>query len=400
MRLAVLTTILGCWSLALWASPSVRRSQILAWSVASIPLGLFLFSSTNPSSWATAGLAALLPAVLALFVATTRRAFVLGLLSLTAALVLILSSRADASAMAAVFLVWCALILTRSRRQVPAALVCLAGGMIGVATFLSTGQSEALSGSLTGEEPNRSIALLWSNALDVPSLWAGALGSHWALGWLDTGMPGVVWVGSMLIVGGLLLVAVERLSVLKLLMVAPVLGMLFFLPWYTLMQSAAPVGQFFQPRYILPLVFLFLGVMLAPLDTKDLRLSRTQQVIGTGVCTMAASVALHVQLRRYTTGLDLASPNLDAVIEWWRLPVITPLGAWALGTIAGGVLFGIAFWLNGRRESDPRAHPEGLPPAEPAIVGSTVGLTRPNAPGPTSTPGGGESRTPVSPAPL
>lgn len=348
MRLATLLLVLGTWALALWASPSLRRSQVLAWSVTSIPLGLSLYASTNPSAWAVAGLAALLPAAVALYEAPSTQRRLLAGAAMVAAMLLVLGSRADAALISAAFLMWFALIHTRARRQLPAAAFCIVLAVLGVLTFLGAGQKQALTGRLSAAgEPSRDIALLWSNALDVPSLWAGALGSQWGIGWLDTRMPGIVWVGSMLIVSGLLFVAAQEVSLRKALLAAPVLGMLFMLPWFTLMQSAASVGSYVQPRYLLPLLLLFVGVMLAPLGTRAVSLSATQQAIGASVCTLASSVALHTQIRRYTTGLDLPSPNLDAVVEWWRLPVLTPMGAWVIGTLAGAVIFGIAFWLNG-----------------------------------------------------
>ena len=311
----------------------------------SIPLGLFLFASTNPSSWASAGLAALLPGVIGLFAADTMKRAVPAVASVALAMTLILSSRADAAAMAAVFLLWSALVLTRRKGQIPQALICVGVAVLAAMTYRTVSMGKALTEGITGESPSRSLALMWSNALQIPSLWAGTTGVNWGLGWLDTGLPAFVWVPAMLVVGGLLFIAIERLSLTKGLLVLPVLGMLLFLPWYTLQQSNAVVGGYFQPRYLLPLVMLFMGIMLAPINTNRLHLTKSQQVLGALACSIASSVALHVQIRRYVTGLDVSHPNLNISIEWWRFP-ISPMGTWLIGTLAGCALFAIAFWFN------------------------------------------------------
>ena len=345
MRMAVLVSILFCWSIALWASPALRKSQILAWTVSSIPLGLFLFASTNPSSWASAGLAALLPSVMALFGATTAKQAIPAVASLVVAMALILDSRADVAAMSAVFLLWAAVVLTRARRQIPQALVCVGLAVVSGLVYRAVTMGAALTEGITGAQGNFSLALMWSNALQIPSLWAGVTGVNWGLGWLDTGIPAVVWVPTLLIIGGLLYTALERFSRTKALLALPVVAMLFFLPWYTLQQSAAVVGGYFQPRYILPLVMLFMGIVLAPIGASRLRISDTQASIGAILCSLAASVALHTQIRRYVTGSDFSHPNLNLAVEWWQFP-ISPMTTWLIGTLAGCGLFTLAFWLN------------------------------------------------------
>jgi hypothetical protein len=347
MRLAVLLSVLLCWALALWAAPTLRRTQVLAWSVASIPLGISIFASTNPSAWATAGLAALLPAVIAMYQATDRRGRVLAVAATVVAALMVMNSRSDAAAMAVVLVVWLTLLFARGRSALLPAAVSFGVAIAGAVVFRSAGQSGMLTGGFTGQSAGTDIGLMWSNALALPGLWAGVFGSGWNLGWLDTGMSPTVWLPLILVVGGLLLVAAERAGLLKAVLVAPFLGMMIFLPLYTLQQSAAPVGQYFQPRYLLPLVFVIMGAVLAPVFSTGIRLSRPQRILGVTACSLAASVALHTQIRRYVTGLDVSHPNLNVSIEWWRLP-ISPMTTWIIGSLTGVLLFAIAFWLNGQ----------------------------------------------------
>jgi hypothetical protein len=54
---------------------------------------------------------------------------------------------------------------------------------------------------------------------------------------------------------------------------------------------------------------------------------------------VANAIALHVNIRRYVTGMDVKSANLDADIEWWwEGALVAPMGVWLIGTVSFGVL--------------------------------------------------------------
>jgi hypothetical protein len=64
---------------------------------------------------------------------------------------------------------------------------------------------------------------------------------------------------------------------------------------------------------------------------------------------------MHVQIRRYVTGLDVAALDLNADPEWsgW----LAPMTLWAVASVAGAVLFASIMYL--LREPAPQSPPAG-----------------------------------------
>jgi hypothetical protein len=52
-------------------------------------------------------------------------------------------------------------------------------------------------------------------------------------------------------------------------------------------------------------------------------------------------VALHLNIRRYVTGVDQSGPNLDAGAEWWWQGPVGPNAVWLLGSLAYTLLIAI-----------------------------------------------------------
>jgi hypothetical protein len=49
-------------------------------------------------------------------------------------------------------------------------------------------------------------------------------------------------------------------------------------------------------------------------------------------------MALHTNIRRYVTGLDVNGVNLDASPEWWWDVPFTPMAVWFVGSVAFGLV--------------------------------------------------------------
>jgi hypothetical protein len=79
---------------------------------------------------------------------------------------------------------------------------------------------------------------------------------------------------------------------------------------------------------------LFVGLVVARPDGSVVALGRLQTVL-VGVALVAAnSVALYSNLKRYLTGTDGRSPNLNANVEWWWVDAPAPMTVWFLGSLA------------------------------------------------------------------
>ena len=316
-----------------------RPTLIWAWLITTVPLGLFLLASNNPSSWAIIGIGSLWLALLGYFETVGRRRIGLAILVIISALIAA-GARAD-SAIYAIVSIAVVVVLTFRRDRVyylnailPLALVAMAA-----AFYLASGQSSvATTGLTTGTKHLRGFAtLLLFNLEHIQSLWMGSFGG-WNLGWLDTPMPPIVTFGALGAAFALFFAGLARVSRRKLIALAFVGLVLWVLPLYVLQQGRSFVGESVQPRYILPLIILFGGIALLPAGQWVLRLSKVQCGIVVVALVAAQSVALHENMRRYITGTDVSGLNLNRNIEWWWPIVISPMAVWVGGSLAFAAL--------------------------------------------------------------
>lgn len=310
------------------APPKLRKPLIGGIVVTAVPLGMFLIPSVNPSSWAVLSAATLLVCVLG-YMTSDERNRRLGLGALAALSVLIGGGARADSAMYAVVAVVAGLVLSLRfdsaslRRAVyPAVLAILAG-----VSYLLAGQGGVLQDT-SGER--FSIGGFAQALVDSLELWAGALGKT-GLGWLDTMLPPLVGVAAFGIFLAMVFAAISRVDLRGGLALGLVALVAWAVPAYIKFQSELSV----QPRYVLPLLTLLAGTAMVRMQGKAFGLGSVQRWVLVLALSVANSVALHANLRRYVTGIDQPSLNLDAGREWWWDGVpFSPMGLWALGSVA------------------------------------------------------------------
>jgi hypothetical protein len=341
--------------------PRHRRATLVwVWLLTSVPLGLFLFGTNNPSVWSWIGIGSTWIALLGYYESKGRRKVALGGLFVVTAL-MAAGSRVD-SALFTGFAIAIVMVLTFAcRRQFFVdSILAVAMGLVALGIFLNsffnrdgvsgfTGEwyADPIRGSVTdaptADAPAQVLegfSLFASNLLNVPVLWTGVLGD-WALGWLDTSMPALVSaaaVGAFVAVGFL---GLARMSGRKAWALAAVVAVLVALPMFVLQDGGDAVGDQFQPRYLLPLVALLAGVLLLTAPRRPVVMTLAQRVTVIIALSAAHFVALHLNIRRYVTGTDQSGPNLDARIEWWWQGPIGPNAVWLLGSLAYTLLVAI-----------------------------------------------------------
>lgn len=323
----------------------LRMRPNLVWAslIGIVPLGMFLIPSANPSSWAILQASGLWLAVWGFFEQTGRKKIALAALS-TVLMLVGAGARSDAAAYGVVALAVAVVLAFRPTRGfllqllLPAGLAVIAGAL-----FLTSGQSGVLtSATESGDLPF--FSLLFSNVQALPQLWIGSLG-FWGLGWLDTQLPALVWGTTFGLFAALLFWGLKHGNARKWLAMAGVLAALVVVPLYILMREGIMVGSGVQPRYIYPLVIMLVGVALVGLKDAALGLTRVQVgVVAAGIIG-ANSIALHTNLRRYITGADGTGINLDRGIEWWWNAPISPMGVWALGSVAFAAAIVALVWF-------------------------------------------------------
>ncbi|MET0304140.1 MAG: DUF2142 domain-containing protein [Microbacteriaceae bacterium] len=365
--------LLTALTTALFLLLPVRRRATLvwAWIISVVPLGLFLIASNNPSSWAVIGVGTAWMAALGWYETTGRRRIGLGVIA-SIAVVVAAGARADA-AIYAVLGIAAAMFLSFRRGRagvgagssspardsgaglrsfalrsiLPIALIVVAAlfvlfsrqassGVNGFTTISLPDLSTLAStqGLATGadSEPDR-FALLLQNLLGVPSLWAGPFG-YWSLGWFDTSMPPIVAFGGLAVFIAVCFTGIRDLGWRKALVTVGALAALIVIPVVTLTRGGHPVGIEVQPRYILPLMIMFAGFTLLATGDRVIRFSLAQRILLVGTLIGVQAIALFFTLRRYVTGDDVNSPNLDAGLEWWWSVPFGPTVVLAIGSLA------------------------------------------------------------------
>jgi len=357
MRMLTIVLFVGITTALFVLLPAHRRPTLLwGWLLTTVPLGLFLFGTNNPSVWAWIGVGSTWIALLGYYETEGRRKGALAALFVVTALIGA-GSRADAAiftgfAIALVML----LSAARHRHFVRDSVLPIVVGLIALVLFLKSFFSRSGVSGFTGQsyvDPLRGSAstadrvadlegfgLFAYNLLNVPELWTGVLGD-WALGWLDTSMPAFVSAAAVAAFVAVGFMGLARMSVRKAIVIAAVIVALIALPIYVLQQGGDAVGHQVQSRYLLPLIGLLAGMlMLTPAD-RPIVLTLAQRVTVIIALSAANFVALHVNMRRYITGIDASGPHLDAGLEWWWEGPIGPTAVWILGSLAYALLVSI-----------------------------------------------------------
>lgn len=323
-------------SVLFWLLPANRR-QTLVWgfAVSLVPLGMFLIPSTNPSSWAVISAGVLWISLLGFLESSGRRRVGLGIIA-AIAVVMGAGARADAALYSGLAVLLVVLLTFRkNKKYLITALFALALAIAAGLFFLSARQGAAATEGLAGSDapPVDPLVLAIANIVHVPALWAGALGS-WNLGWLDTALPPSVWVATL---GGFFAAVFLGLTnriPRKGLIVSILLAALWIVPTVLLVQSQSMVGANVQPRYILPLMIILAGFLLLQTTDKLIVVNKVQIGLVAAALSLANAVALHTNIRRYVTGSDVGSVNLNSNVEWWWNLAFSPMVVWLIGSLA------------------------------------------------------------------
>lgn len=350
MRLLNIIVFIGSF-IALWLLVSTEKRKVIFWMWAAtvVPLGTFLIASNNPSSWAITGVGTAWFALYGYFESQGKRRLLFG--ALFAVEVIIASgSRGDAAIytiLGSVAVV--ALTFSSSKQYLFQLLLPFSAAIVSLGFYLSSQQSAVASTGLADSNLEVSertpFGVFAINAVQLPELWVGAFG-NWGLGWLDTKMPGLVWVTSAGIFVLLIALASRYLSRRKLLVVGGIIVVLYFLPLYVLQKGLNHVGEQVQPRYILPLIILLAGVIFLSLAENESPFRPLHVWMAVSGLIIANSLALYVNTKRYVSGLDNGSGfSLDANIEWWWAIPISPMLMWMVGTLGFGIALACGYLL-------------------------------------------------------
>ena len=340
----------------------LRSTWIWMWTLGLVPMGMFIIPSSNPSSWAITAVAAGWIALLGYLETRGPRAWVLAAIY-AGTIGLTLSSRIDSVlylGLASVVAIWLSRLRGRELfRKTWVGLIALALVVVQLSinpanlarAVKGIGQrsdvfEDPLPWAASGEvvDPNAfDWALLWNNLWNIPGLWLGIFGGFpWgSLGWLDTSVPQVVLVGTITVVMGFTFLAVRQADGTKIVALFVTLGALWIMPLYLLQLGGFQAGEELQPRYLMPLMMVLLGTIVLSNSGVPAITDRGRLWFVIGALAIANAIALHTNIRRYTTGIRVQGFNLDSPREWWWpfFPeFIGPNLVWAIGAVSFGAL--------------------------------------------------------------
>lgn len=368
------------------------RDRWVAWlylAAISVPLGLFIFASNNPSGTSIAGCVAVAAGAYAIGRQRDRRhaAAATGL-ALLGTLVAA-QSRADGWQFATLSLGLGAVASLPSLRAVlqPSRLVpwALVMGALTVA-LLGSGRPPGLGYSPSSGAERSSSTQEFANLLEIPGINSGdmATSSSWVglspsvftnlleiprfyigefatnLGSFDTPMPAVTWGSMALVLGGLVLWGVADMTRYRGLALGLAAIGLVLVPMYMLLSLGAPVGYWVQPRYLLPLL-LTTGLLLAVRpERRATPIQLSQVIVLGGLAVLAHTWALHRRIRRSVTGIDEDGLDLGQGAEWWWEVAVGPNIVWAVGSLAFLSLVAGLIWRIWEAERGPSQRVRGV----------------------------------------
>ena len=346
------------------ATPSVRRGLHASWLLTAVPLGVWLLSTTNTGAWLIAGVGTAWANLLTATEPSVRRGrrIAAGALAIVGT-VMGLGARTEAVVpIVAALLAVTALRVPRLRaipgvvRALPTAgrgVLAAAAVLVPLAIVLVlpetarvtapiAGLSEGLE-TLRGRGAGNPLLHL---TVTMPSLLLGGLGIGWGLGWIDTLIPvpvgGLVfgtWVATL--AAALRDVRGRRIGVVVAL---ALLAVVF--PIYTLGYNGLYVGEQFQPRHYVILLFLIMGFAAVGSPSSRPLLGSRQRVAVVTALSVAHAHLLHQNTRRYVTGLrSEVYFDLGRDAEWWWTTFpIGPTANWLMGAVA----FTVVAWVLSR----------------------------------------------------
>jgi hypothetical protein len=157
----------------------------------------------------------------------------------------------------------------------------------------------------------------WEILTNLPSIITGVFGG-WGLGSLETTMPPVTYIGSFVTIISIIFFALRFVNGAEAISLFLLTTFMVLIPFFVLVQSKLRVGEWLQPRYILPIFYVIVGLSLIVIF-KSINVASLGVVVN--VLSLFSSLAfifgLHTLYRRYTVGLDQFNLFFHDNNSWW-----------------------------------------------------------------------------------
>ncbi len=348
LAMRIVNIVIGLGSIAAvlaLSNTAMRRNAIVAASVAWVPMGVYYISSVNPSSWAISGLFIYSLAILSASMSEGWRRWCLMALA-AVGVTLSVTSRGDSAFYVLVVSIAALMIVPVERKRLPEIGFALAASIVGLIVMLSTGQAANMTSSADwpATDDMGLIQIFAANALSIPEFVANLWGLKWGPGWLDTPILGWTSLGMLFVAGGAFFIGAKDLYPRKVLASIVAAGGLLGIPVVSMtLRRVQPISNYYQPRYLLPLLAVFFLLWMLSRDGGMLLPNSPRLWLFVGLVSTANFFALRQVLLRYTVGINGNALNglfKFFGVEWspWSLPPLAILwggsASFALGLIA------------------------------------------------------------------
>jgi hypothetical protein len=330
-----------------------RGAGLIGFLATLIPLAIFLVPSLNPSSWAYLGLA--FAWVFQMNAMTDHESSLFKVRSNWALFIfctaLAMGSRWDAMLYSCLSILVVTFLASKDLARIDKDKLLIPGivFLIGVAFLINHYKPSAVQGAGVFGNPG-SITADWDerdrnlyNLINLVELPAGVFGLEWGIGWLDTPLPKIVALIGISVYMYFLIQSLPYRNngsyFVFALLVLVIVAILFYYLW----GSRIIVGEVVQPRYILPMIPLLVGISLwSSRLPSPLSLDVWARSVLLGLLiSVTHAMSLWTNIRRYTLGLEpnqgFSLSNPDTPIEWWWRWAPSPNFVFFTGTIAFAV---------------------------------------------------------------
>lgn len=175
---------------------------------------------------------------------------------------------------------------------------------------------------------------IWEHLYRITSIPLGVFGG-WGLGSLELDLPSLVSVTANFLILGLIFLSLKFSSLESIFSKFYLTSLIYMIPLFVVYTSKLQVGEWYQPRYILPLFYPLIFISI--FDILKIKKNYKNIIVIIGFFTLIIyTTSLHTILRRYTFGLGDFILNLNHNYEWWwQLKfMISPMSVLILGSIS------------------------------------------------------------------
>ena len=354
IRLTNSVLFLLIFSTLLYLSRSkLRRAVFFAIALTLVPLGLFLISSLNPSSWTITAVSTNWAFIwLALMNSQTKKTRVTSLVLWLFTLFIGIASRKDA----AFFLLATNLVVfflfhkqwwraSRAKFIIP---LCIFLIMV-CARFAFNSMGMFFTFSTIGNyyvdvsAMNRTIFNI-IHAVEIPlGAWGGDFGAG-GIKSFDIAPPPMVSLIGVLLFSFTLKQSLQGWSRRQIIAVVASLAIIFVPILQVLNRWGFLVGDMVTARYVLPAMPFVIGVSIAASSHNQERLISRKSCFVTGsLISLSHSVTLFLVLQRYVSGSSGFFKPINTQGGWWWEGVPSPNLIWLIGTVTFTTAITIGF---------------------------------------------------------